>query len=92
MSVINGVASIFISLLISCISNTPKSKDTLEILSLLTDKFNGEFILRFRAKRHTTKNNHCYSFFAVIKCRSLSKKSNYNIEESIGQKFPPIKP
>ena len=66
-------------------SKTDKAK-------LGTEKFSGSFFLRFRAKRHTTKNFHCYSFFAVIKCRSLSKKSNYNIEESVGQKFPPIKP
>ena len=66
-------------------SKTDKAK-------LGTEKFSGSFFLRFRAKRHTTKNFHCYSFFAVIKCKSLSKKSNYNIEESVGQKFPPIKP
>lgn len=32
-----------------------------------------------------------YSFFAVLKCKSISKKSKLNIEENIGQEFPPIK-
>ena len=54
-----------------------------------TEKFSGEFILRFRAKRHTTKNNHSYSFFAVLKCKKVLKKSKYNIEDD---KFPLIKP
>ena len=57
-----------------------------------TEKFHGKFFLRFRAKRHTTKNFHCYSFFAVIKCKGLDKKSRYNIEETGDQIFPPIKP
>jgi hypothetical protein len=57
-----------------------------------TEKFHGKFFLRFRAKRHTTKNFHCYSFFAVIKCKGLDKKSRCNIEETDDQKFPPIKP
>ena len=57
-----------------------------------TEKFHGKFFLRFRAKRHTTKNFHCYSFFAVIKCKGLDKKSRYNIEETDNQTFPPIKP
>ena len=57
-----------------------------------TEKFHGKFFLRFRAKRHTTKILHCYSFFAVIKCKGLDKKSNYNIEENNDQTFPPIKP
>ena len=64
-------------------SKTDKAK-------LGTEKFSGTFFLRFRAKRHTTKNFHCYSFFAVIKCRSLSKKSNYNLEDTDNQKFPKI--
>ena len=57
-----------------------------------TEKFHGKCFLRFRAKRHTTKNFHCYSFFAVIKCKGLDKKSRYNIEETDDLKFPPIKP
>ena len=57
-----------------------------------TEKFHGKFFLRFRAKRHTTKNFHCYSFFTVIKCKKLNKKSCYNIEETDNQTFPPIKP
>ena len=57
-----------------------------------TEKFHGKFFLRFRAKRHTTKNFHCYSFFTVIKCKKLDKKSRYNIEETDDQEFPPIKP
>ena len=60
--------------------------------NLGTEKFHGKFVLRFRAKRHTTKNFHCYSFFTVIKCKKLDKKSRYNIEESDDQEFPPIKP
>ncbi len=32
-----------------------------------------------------------YSFFAVLKCKSISKKSNFNIEEEFGQTFPPFK-
>jgi hypothetical protein len=31
-----------------------------------------------------------YSFFAVLKCKSISKKSKLNIEPFEGQKFPPI--
>jgi len=57
-----------------------------------TEKFHGKFFLRFRAKRHTTKNFYCYSFFAVIKCKGLDKKSRYNIEENNDQAFPLIKP
>jgi hypothetical protein len=57
-----------------------------------TEKFNGEFILRFRAKRHTTKNNHSYSFFAVLKCKKVLKRSKYNLEEDLINSFPPIKP
>ena len=57
-----------------------------------TEKFHGKFFLRFRAKRHTTKNFYCYSFFAVIKCKGLDKKSRYNIEETNDQTFPLIKP
>ena len=57
-----------------------------------TEKFHGKFVLRFRAKRHTTKNFHCYSFFTDIKCKKLDKKSRYNIEETDDQEFPPIKP
>jgi len=57
-----------------------------------TEKFHGKFVLRFRAKRHTTKNFHCYRFFTVIKCKKLDKKSRYNIEETDDQTFPPIKP
>jgi len=56
-----------------------------------TEKFEGGFILRFRAKRHTTKNNHCYSFFAVLKCKKVLKKSKYNLEEELNNNFPPIK-
>ena len=59
--------------------------------SLGTGKFNGEFILRFRAKRHTTKNNHSYSFFAVLKCKKVLKRSKYNLEEEQNNNFPPIK-
>lgn len=57
-----------------------------------TTKFDGEFILRFRAKRHTTKNFHCYSFFAVLKCRKVKAKSKKNFEECEGQSFPEISP
>ena len=57
-----------------------------------TEKFSGEFILRFRAKRHTTKNNHNYSFFAVLKCKKVLKSSKYNLEEDLINSFPPIKP
>lgn len=32
-----------------------------------------------------------YSFFAVLKCKSISKKSKINIEENNEQKFPQIK-
>ena len=32
-----------------------------------------------------------YSFFAVLKCKSISKKSKLNIEENNGQKFPSIR-
>ena len=57
-----------------------------------TTKFDGKFILRFRAKRHTTKNFHCYSFFAVLKCRKVKAKSKKNFEEFEGQSFPEISP
>ena len=60
--------------------------------NLGTDKFEGEFILRFRAKRHTTKDFHSYSFFAVLKCKKVLKISRCNIENFPGQIFPPIEP
>ena len=59
--------------------------------NLCTDKFDGNFILRFRAKRHTTKNFHCYSFFAVLKCKKVLKKSRCNLEDFSGQEFPKIR-
>ena len=55
-----------------------------------TEKLSGDFYLRFRAKRHHSIPYYCYSFIAVIKCRSLSKKSNYNLEDTDIQKFPGI--
>jgi hypothetical protein len=63
-----------------------------DIAKIGTSKFEGKFILRFRAKRHTTKNFHCYSFFSVLKCRKVLKKSKINIEELEGQEFPKINP
>ena len=60
--------------------------------NLGTGKFEGNFILRFRAKRHTTKNFHCYSFFAVLKCKKILKKSRCNLENYPGQVFPAIIP
>ena len=60
--------------------------------NLGTEKFHGNFILRFRAKRHTTKNFHSYSFFATLACKRVTSVSKYNIEETSDQKFPPIKP
>jgi len=57
-----------------------------------TEKLSGDFYLRFRAKRHHSIPYYCYSFIAVIKCRSLSKKSNYNLEDTDIQKFPGITP
>ena len=63
-----------------------------DVANIGTTKFDGKFILRFRAKRHTTKNFHCYSFFAVLKCREVVKKSNMNFEEFEGQSFPEINP
>ena len=63
-----------------------------DVAKIGTSKFEGEFILRFRAKRHTTKNFHCYSFFSVLKCKKVLKKSKINIEELEGQKFPTINP
>ena len=59
--------------------------------NLGTEKFHGNFILRFRAKRHTTKNFHSYSFFATLACKRVTSVSKYNIEETLGQKFPPIR-
>ena len=57
-----------------------------------TERFDGKFILRFRAKRHTTKNFHNYSFFAVLKCKKVLRRSRYNLEEDLNNEFPPIKP
>ena len=56
-----------------------------------TEQFRGEFILRFRAKRHTTKNFYCYSFFAVLKCKKSLRRSRYSLEEDLNNSFPPIK-
>jgi len=56
-----------------------------------TEQFRGEFILRFRAKRHTTKNFYCYSFFAVLKCKKALRRSRYSLEEDLNNSFPPIK-
>ena len=60
--------------------------------NLNTEKFHATFILRFRAKRHTTKNFHSYSFFATLACKRVDLISKYNIEETLEQKFPLIKP
>ena len=60
--------------------------------NLGTERFDGKFILRFRAKRHTTKNFHNYSFFAVLKCKEVLRRSRYNLEEDLNNEFPPIKP
>ena len=57
-----------------------------------TERFDGKFILRFRAKRHTTKNFHNYSFFAVLKCKEVLRRSRYNLEEDLNNEFPTIKP
>ena len=59
--------------------------------NLGTEKFHGKFILRFRAKRHTTKKIPSYSFFATLACKRVTSVSKYNIEETLGQKFPPIR-
>ena len=61
-----------------------------DVAKIGTSKFQGKFILRFRAKRHTTKILHCYSFFSVLKCKKVSEKSKINIEEYEGQEFPKI--
>ena len=63
-----------------------------DVAKIGTTKFDGKFILRFRAKRHTTKNFHCYSFFAVLKCKQVLEKSKKNFEEFEGQSFPEITP
>ena len=57
-----------------------------------TELFRGKFILRFRAKRHTTKIIPNYSFFAVLKCKEVLRRSRYNLEEDLNNDFPPIKP
>ena len=57
-----------------------------------TERFDGKFILRFRAKRHTTKIIPNYSFFAVLKCKEVLRRSRYNLEEDLNTDFPPIKP
>lgn len=62
-----------------------------DVAKLGTEKFEGRFILRFRAKTHHSMPVHGYSFFAVLKCSS-AKKSKYNLEDVRGQEFPPIVP
>jgi hypothetical protein len=44
-------------------------------------------IVEYTDFKHVYDN---YSFFAVLKCKSIIKKSNFNIEEFDDQKFPPI--
>ena len=53
-----------------------------------TEQFHGEFILRFRAKRHTTKDFHSYSFFATLACKKIHKRSQFNLENYPNQEFP----
>lgn len=60
-----------------------------DVAKLGTEKFEGRFILRFRAKSHSSVPMHNYSFFAVLKCIK-AKKSKYNLEDLTGQEFPPI--
>ena len=57
-----------------------------------TEKISANCILRFRLKRHDRIPLYKVSFFAVIRSKNLSKKSNYNLEDTDTQKFPEIKP
>jgi len=63
-----------------------------DVACLGTQRFEGDFILRFRVKTHASKPVFKYSFFAVLKCIGANKKSRFNIEESRAQEFPPIVP
>lgn len=63
-----------------------------DVADLGTEKFEGSFILRFRVKSHHSFPIHNYSFFAVLKCVGIKKRSRYNIESFAGQEFPPIRP
>ena len=53
-----------------------------------TEQLHGEFVLRFRAKRHTTKDFHSYSFFATLACKKIHKRSQFNLENYPNQEFP----
>ena len=57
-----------------------------------TEKISANCILRFRLKRHARIPVHNVSFMAVIRSKNLSKKSNYNLEDTDIQKFPGITP
>ena len=59
-----------------------------------TEKISPECVLRFRLKRHNPSHPPLsnVSFMAVIRSKKFRKKSNYNIEETDDQTFPPIKP
>ena len=59
-----------------------------------TEKISPECVLRFRLKRHNPSHPPLsnVSFMAVIRSKKFRKKSNYNIEETNYQTFPPIKP
>ena len=63
-----------------------------DVARLGTEKFEGFFILRYRAKTHRSEPVHFYSFFAVLKCKGAMKRSRLNIEYFEDQKFAPIKP
>ena len=55
-------------------------------------KFDANFTLRLRAKTIHSEPIHMYGFYAVLKVRGKPKRSKYNIEDSLQQSFPPIKP
>jgi hypothetical protein len=63
-----------------------------DIANLGVPQFAPDLTLRLRAKTHDSKAIHHYSFFAVIRAdkRSIGK-TDFDLEEKGGRKFPPIK-
>ncbi len=63
-----------------------------DILNLGTSQFNCQMKLRLRAKTIHSDRIYNYGFYAVLKPASLPEMSIYDIEEEVGQLFPPLHP
>ena len=62
-----------------------------DIANLGVPQFAPDLTLRLRAKTHHSLPIHAYSFFAVIQANKRSiGKTDFDLEEKGGRKFPPI--